>query len=710
MVALAEHRHDGKANSAWLGRLDDLRPVADISTTEYATKERKLPDAIGDPMDWDPLKTPYIIGVQNALDAAGVRIVVLQSSARWGKTIAAENLCMKHWRYGPSYNVLWYMHSQQDLSDYVDERFEWMLQNHKEVDDKIHWGDPRNGRFRKQIGTSLLLMKAATPGTTRGKAAPIIIADELDAYEKRVRSAMDTLINNRQREFGANAIAYICSHPDAGPLGVAGMIAKSTKHVWWWRCPKCRRASTPCQGFDMRMAWNVPELMKLREDMDPVKFLAMVRKEARLICPYRDCSFAVDEAHRLPMSNAGVWLQPQQRLKPDGKVTGLATTGRVMGFVGHAMMSPFVTIGELAEEWASAKMTADDTHDDTKLREETVKSLGEEYGGADQDSNIEPWTVVRGRLSAPYEMKVVPAGCMFLTAFVDVQGDRFEVVVIGWDLAKQGWLIDRFSMKEWPRDVLRRKAAFQDLDPANRLSDWDILEDAVINQVYVTAATMHSEEPLYLPIAKTMVNAAGMAGDPELGNKAGVSNTARVWLSNLIDPARLQNSAATGDPRDPVEEWRVTLFVGSRSKTQKDIYGKGYAIAHDEHGKQLETPVFERALNVHHIKRLIAKRMKIAVPQPGRMYIPHNLPHRYVREMVAEKMVNDEWIASGRNETWDGWVACEAGRALLQPEREGLFDAEYLPIWATPRPRAEFLLASGGADQYERLLELNRGL
>lgn len=708
MVALAAHEHDGNALEAWASRLDNLLPAEDISTTDYAVKKRVLPDALGDPMQWDRTKTPYIPAVQDALDMPDVGIVALQSSARWGKTVAAENKCMKHWTYGPRYNVLWYMHAAQDLSDYVDERFEWMLENHEEVDEQINWSDPRNGRFRKQIGPSLLLMKPATKGTTRSKAAPIIVADELDAYAKAVRSAMDTLINNRQREFGANAIAYICSHPDAGPLGVAGIIARGLIHKWWWNCPKCRRPSTPCQGSDLRMAWNVPELMKVREDMDELKFLDLVQKEARLICPYGDCQFAVDEDHRLPMSNKGAWLQPGQKLRPDGTVSGKHRTRRIMGFIGHAMMSPFVTIGELARDWAAAKIIADDTGDDTKLREETVKSLGEEYGGADAETLIEPWNVVRGRLSSVYQLKVVPRGVKFLTAFVDVQGDRFEVVVIGWNLAKESWLVDRFSIKEWPRDVAKGKSAFADIDPANRLSDWDLVEEVVVKQIYVTEETMFGETPLFMPIAKTMVNAAGSAGDLEQGNKAGVSNTARVWLSNLVDPKRRERTAGEGEPRDPIEEWRVTLFVGSRSKDQKEIYGKAYAISHDEHGKQLQVPVFERAINVHQIKRLIAKRMKIAVPSPGRMYLPSNLPSKYVRELVSEKLVNDQWTPSGRNETWDGWVACEAGRALLQPDRPGLWDET--PVWAWPRPRSAFLLASGPQDQYERLLELNRDL
>lgn len=666
-----------------------------------------LPGPTGDPVKYRIEITPYVRGYQDAMDIPAVRVVALQGPARFSKTVGAENKVMKHWTFGPRFNCLWYMQTKDDLADYVDERFEWMLLNHPDVCDLIDWSDPKNGRFRKVIGNALLLMRAATLGTTRGKAAPIIIADEIDAYDKRIRNAILTLVNNRQREFGANAIAFLCSHPDAGPQGIAGIIAGGLKHLWHWLCPKCRKSSSPCQGAEHRMVWNVGDLMKLAEDMERQEFLDMVERDARLVCPH--CRAEVDEPGRLPMSNAGVWLQPHQVLECDGSVTGEAKVAEIMGFVGHAMMSPFVNLGKLARGWAQAKVHADLTGDDTALKEETVKSLGEEYGGADSETVIESWKVVKTRLGASYDLKTVPIGVRFLTAFVDVQGDRFEVRVIGWDLAKQSWLIDAFAIKQPPPDMARQKGAFDNIDPANRLADWDILEHAVLNQVYVTAATKDQPTPLYLPIAKTLVNAAGSAGDPEQGNRSGVSNQARVWMSNLTDPDRPHKLAALGgEPLDPIESWRVQLFVGSASE-KSEIYGKPYPVMKDDANKQLPVQIFERAINVFQIKRLIAKRMRIEMPgTPGRMYLPFNLSDRYVRELVSERLINGEWIPSGRNETWDGWVACEAARALIQPDRPELWVET--PEWARSLPKGEHFVDAGDeASYYERLAALNRG-
>src|SRR3546814_2136430 len=51
-------------------------------------------------------------------------------------------------------------------------------------------------------------------------------------------------------------------------------------------------------------------------------------------------------------------------------------------------------------------------------------------------------------------------------------------------------------------------------------------------------------------------------------------------------------------------------------------------------------------------------------------------------ELTAKRYLNDEWVPIRlRNETWDGWIACEVGRESLKPDREELW-ADQLPEWA----------------------------
>lgn len=582
-------------------------------------------------------------------------MVAVQGNARSGKTVGAENLCLRNWIYGPSRNVIWYMQTRADVDDYVEERVEWMLANHEKISAKINWKNRRQSRSRKRIGTSLARWLAATPSTTRGKAAPLIVADEIDGYPRKIRKAILTILRNRQREFGAGALLYVASHPDVGPdEGVANVISMGTRHDWYFPALCCGKAVSYNQYARHRMRWNLPELLVKYEGVEHSDRVKQAAAEVKLVCPH--CKAEHGQESRLKMSNAGKWLQPAQTMDAKGEIVGEQIITKIMGFAIHAFMSPFVDMKELAEEWAIAKLAADDTLDFTAFKEVVVKSMGEVFEGTDEAEKQEDWTVIKNRLRSDYLLGTVPDGVQFLTAFVDVQGDRFEVVVIGWNTARESWLVDRYSLKQWP--------GFENIDPANKLTDWAIIEAAVLNQTYPLAR----DPRFHLPIARVAVDTGGQAGE---GN-ASVTLNARLWARSIH----------TRD-KDPIPEWRVMLTKGD-AHIKGELYGKPRRGLVDDHGTPLEGAPWERTLNVHDIKRIIIKRMKIEIPGPGKMNLPVNLKDRYVRELCSERLVNGEWLAQGRNETWDGWVNCDAARATLQPERKEIDWIKAPPPWARP--------------------------
>jgi phage terminase large subunit GpA-like protein len=438
--------------------------------------------------------------------------------------VGAENVALKRWSNHPT-RVLWYMQTAEDMEDYMEERGEWMIANHPRVAVKLQQ-DRRTSLTRKRIGGALALFRAATLKTTRGKAAPLVVADEIDGYAKRVRKSILTLIRNRQREFGNEALAYICSHPDAGPTeGIDQVLSETIVHLWYWNCLKCRKASSPCAEAQIRMSWNVSALLENVADMDPRDIRSMVQSKARLVCPHCEATF--DNADRLKMSATGRWVQPHQKLDIHGVVQGKRKTSDGMGFVIHGFMSPFIDLGDLAAEYALAKISADNTGDATNLKEVVVKSLGETFEGAKAEDQVEDWRTVKARLSTPYPLKHVPNRVDFLTAFVDVQGDRFEVRVIGWGRNLESYLVDTFSIKQWPNG--------DNVDPANRLNDWDLIEHRVLDMSWPLTSNRGDENDLYLSVARTAIDLGGGGADEGSGS---VTNNARLWVSRITNPLR----------------------------------------------------------------------------------------------------------------------------------------------------------------------------
>lgn len=687
-TALAENRLYAPASDALRDSLSLALPPELISTTQCAIDHRYISAPDGSKTKWSLELTPYAEGIQDACDIPFVRIVAVKGPARSGKTVAAENLAFKHWMFGPSVNVLWYMQSNDDIDDYIEERVEWMLSEHEVINAKIKWNDRRNARRRKRIGGRMARWLAATKGTTRGKAAPLIIADEIDGYIRAVRKSILTRLINRQREFGVAALAYLCSHPDEGPTeGIDAVLRGTTQHFWWWQCPDCGKASSPSPGTEHHMTWNVAEIMANNADLERAALIDKVEAEAALVCPH--CQYEIQDdprgfkfTERFQMNQTARWVQPQQYMDDHGAVIGEAIVAEQMGFSIHGFMSPFVTIGGLAREWATAKIESDFTGDETGLKEVVVKSLGETFFGSDAEKQIEDYTIVDKRLKegGGYKQKTVPAGCQFLTAFVDIQGDRFEVRVIGWSVGRESWLIDAFPIKQAP--------GFDTIDPFHKLADWSVLEDAVLRQSY----PLEDQPHLHLPIARVVIDTGG--GDETTVN-------ARRWASSVI-----------GRKKDPVEKYRLLLTKGAASKTA-EIYGKPKQFEMDDQGKPLPWAPWERSINVHELKDIIALRMKVEEPGPGRMHLPLDLKPRYTRELCAEQRVNGAWLKTYRfNETWDAWVACEVARETLQPEREGIDWVNRPPIWAKPfQPGKEKGIDTNTrkrASYWERLRKLNK--
>lgn len=690
-----------------MASIESLRPSISISTADCAEAERYLKSKdLEKPIKFRHAVAPYIRGIEDGCDEPGVTVVAVKGPARGLKTTAAENRVFRNWFYGPSYDVIWYMQSRDDVEEYCEERLEPMLRIHDRINQHVNWRDRRHSLTRKRIRGSLARFLAATPGSLRGKTAPIIIGDEIDGYPARVRRGFVNMAKARQQEHGVGGLLYVCSHPDEGPTdGIDLVIRESLVHLWHWNCPyeNCRKASSPAVEAEVGMTWNVPQLLEDVEDLELTQILDMVERDACLVCPH--CEGKITNEMRLDMSAKGTWLQPGQTLDEDGVVEGERRVERTMGFVIHGMMSPWVKIGELARMYVAQKIFADESQDFRGLKEVVCKFLGETFSGASEQDQMEDYKILQGRLASEYQLGIVPRGVRFLTAFVDVQGSYFDVVVRGFGAANQSWLIDRFQIKQKPKEEDDR--AFQNIDPSNRLSDWDVIEEAVLNQSYPLAGNEIRREAglaeLFLPIAKTMVDAHGSPG---------VHYNAIRWVANLTNPQRAQLDRAAGRrERAPVKLYRIQLTHGD-ARPPGEPTKRVKKHMNDDKGQPLPHNVYERTINVHHFKLIVSRRMKIPEPGPGFCNMPNNLPTRYWRELTAERLINGAWERFGHNETWDGMVATEAAKELLDPDRPDIDWINDPPIWGTPIPRGgsragglQAAVAPQPKSRYDRLLD-----
>lgn len=674
--------------------LDHLKPYQDISTHEVAVKDRYLQDMSGNKIRYDESKTPFAKDIHDACDHPDIRIVAVKGPARGTKTTSAENLLLKIGKYGPRRNVLWFMHTEPDVKRYVRERVEFFLREHEELWAKYD-NKTRPAWNMKIIDGMLWEYAPANPSTTRGRSAALIVADEIDAMRKDIRAAIITLIKNRQREFGNLAKAFVCSHPDQGPLeGIDAILRDSDQRQRYWWCFECGFMMGPAAEIEQsrRVTWNIPQLMKQGIEMPRDELLDFVKENVSLSCP--NCRVPIDNKERLALDAHGRWMGNGQFIENE-EIEGELKANDIAGFTIHAFMAPFFPLQDAARDFAEATLTFRETRNDSKLKEETVKTLGETYKGDDPASQVKEWKLVKVRLrDTGYKMGTIPRGVEFLTAMVDVQGDRFEAGVIGWNRHRESWLIDRFSIKQ--------RLGLKNIKPADSLEDWDAIESAVIHQVYPFA---HDPEHGMM-IGKISIDTGGAPG---------VTQNARTWAANLL-----------GRAENPLEQWRLILQQGDAwdttakkkekaSDKTRDLYGSPpRALRTDTADQPLLTTIYERTPNVTQIKRILSFRMAIENPGAGRMHLPSDIEDHHVRELTAETYINGVWMLTGgiRNETWDIWVGCEVGRALLAPDDETIAWGPDGPIWQRALPMSpdstKDATAEAEMDFFSRLRRLNR--
>lgn len=663
------------------GTLDAVRPAEDISTAETAEKYRKLPTFGGGHGSFSHAKAPYLREIHDAMDDPTKKKVFVKGPTRCGKTTAPENFLLKVGMFGPSRNMLWYMHSEPDLKRYVTERVDFFLREHEEIAEKVGGRGGKAAWNLKMVDGAVWEWLPANYSTTRQRSAAVIVCDEVDAMRPAIGDAIVGLVENRQREYGALAKAFFCSHPDRGPLfGIDRLIRASDMRVRVWTCEDCGHLMSPCVEDRVprgrRVTWNLDRLMVDAEELDRDELVAVVTKGVCLECP--NCKTEIDDAGRLRLDAAGVWMPKGQDFGDDESIVGEPIETDAAGFIIHAFMAPFVTLPGLATEFVDAWLDRRDTGSDNALKEVYVKSLGETFRGDDEASKQRPWKEFKAaHLDTSYVLGTIPYGVDFIDGMVDVQGRSFETGVWGWSRRREGWLIDRFSMKQ--------RMGLRDINPGDNLEDWDVLEH-VLNMTW----PLNDGSGRHLRIAKLAIDTGGVPG---------VTENARLWAANMLAEGK-------------VEPWRLMLSKGD-AHLKGALYGHVNKIKEDKGGRELPVPVLERVVNVSEVKRVLAKRYAIESPGPGFIHIPKDLEDRYIKELVSETFVNGLWYRQGANETWDTLIMAEVGRALLAPESAKIDWVNDPPSFAVP-----FIPSSPDANEddnarqerdfFSRLRDVNR--
>jgi len=133
-----------------------------------------------------------------------------------------------------------------------------------------------------------------------------------------------------------------------------------------------------------------------------------------------NCRERIDEHHKNRMLKKGKWISTQ----PNRKKRGYHITG---------LLSPlgFVSWKQIAQEYINAK------HDMMAMKVWVNTRLGEPFELAGEQPE---WENLRARCE-PYQPMIPPPGVVFITFGIDVQDNRIVVVIRGWGIGEESWLV-----------------------------------------------------------------------------------------------------------------------------------------------------------------------------------------------------------------------------------------------------------------------------
>jgi len=419
---------DGAA-LVWAAFADGFRPAPRVTVSEWADLYRRLPSkGAAEPGQWRTSRVPQLREIMDVLSPMHpARRIAFMKSVQCGGTEAGNNWVgsVLDTQKAPMLVVLptievaerW---SKQRLASMIEDtpRLKARVRPSRER-------DSGNTTLLKEFPGGVLIIAGANSSASLS-SMPIryLMLDEVDRYPVEIENEGDPvqLAEGRTTTFARHKI-FLISTPTTESLSrINREYEASDQRRYYVPCPHCNHYQY--------LVW------------DNMTWVAGRPDGARYICI--DCGVLIDEHHKTVMLARGEW-----RATFPGRL--------VVGFHINAIYTPL----GLGKSWAELAKEFEDAGSDA-IKHKTFKNL--RLGEVSKDPNEKLDSQELNERAEARAVRTIPRGCLLLTAGIDVQKDRWAVIVLGWGRGSQCWVIDWFELPG---------------DPTNP-ADWLMLEKRVL--------------------------------------------------------------------------------------------------------------------------------------------------------------------------------------------------------------------------------------
>jgi phage terminase large subunit GpA-like protein len=660
-------------NSATFKTLEDIivstaaivRPPERLTVSEAAEEYRYLKNIGSYIGKWQNKTTPYLIEPMNELSNLDLEAVVFVGPAQSGKSEMILNWITHTALCDPS-DFMIVEKSNVTARDFSIRRVARLFRNSPKVGATVLPGAKNKNTFDTKFAAgTLLTISWPTINELSGKPIPRVALTDYDRMDQDVdgEGSPFDLAKGRTKTFRRFAMTLCESSPgfeqekadfiatskhEAPPTkGILALYNRGDRRRYYWKCVSCHEAFEP--KFKYLVYPDTADIMEAAE-------------QAVMACPHCGQIYRHDGDEKLgtpskdEMNGAARWLKDGQLWLADGTMSGTPMRSKIGSFWLPGVCAHFSTWSQLVANYLNAKQEYERTGSEEALKTTTNIDQGDVYlpvaARADRSADE-----LMGR-AQPLGERVVPEGVRFMVATIDVQKNRFAVMVTGVGMAGEMWIVDRFDIKKSERVDPDTNEHFW-IAPHTHLEDWRLLIPQVIERTY----PLGDGSGRLMEIKHTVCDSGG---------KEGVTANAYQFWRELRD-----------DDEGRGHHTRFRLLKGASNKeaprvqtTFPDTERKDRRAA-----ARGEVPVL--MINPNMIKDQVANILDRKDPNGWQVNFPDWLPAKFYTELTAEVRTPKGWENPKmlRNEAWD--LLCYAVAASISPPvAVELIDWTNPPGWA----------------------------
>jgi len=473
-------------------------PPEKINVSDWAVKYRIVSkEASARPGPWDNSLVPFAVEMMDSANDPDVDEITVWGSAQVSKTEVINNILAYFVDVDPS-PILLVQPTLDMARAYSKNKLEYMIRDTPRINNKIHETSGRNKDAtileRKFPGGFLVMVGGNSPSGLAQRSMRIIISDDIDRIPVSAGTEGDpvTLAEMRAESYtGISKKIRFSTATIKNKSRIERLYDNSDKRKYYVPCPECGHEQILV--FD-NMIWD--------KDHDLFgKVTKNYPETAQYAC--ESCGALINDYQKYKMIANGKWIAEVPEVKHH------------RGYWINRLYSPFTTWEKIVVDYLAAK------DDPATLQVFYNTSLAVAYEEEDNAESLDEMELMDRVTIKSTPDELLNNDILLLTCAVDVQKDRLEVLLIGWEEKKQS---HRIIWQKLPGDT-EQPDVWETLNEFLRLR-WKRLDGIELGIAITVIDTGFRSQMVYEFIRKNpgkrfyAIKGVGGYGKPLLGTRS----------------------------------------------------------------------------------------------------------------------------------------------------------------------------------------------